>query len=139
MNVLVDTCIWSLAFRRKKQVQAPLQVIELIELIGEGRILMIGPVRQEILSGIREPTQFAALKEKLSAFPDIPIEQSDYENAADYFNRLKGKGIQASNTDFLICAIATRLKAAIFTLDKDFSLFKPYIDLFLYRPRTEGR
>ncbi|MFO7766132.1 MAG: hypothetical protein R6V33_06850 [Pelovirga sp.] len=52
MNVLVDTCIWSLALRRKKSEQDAV-VNELGELISEGRAQLIGPIRQELLSGIK--------------------------------------------------------------------------------------
>ena len=50
MKVLVDTSIWSLAFRRKKN-QAPEErklKEELIELVREVRATIIGPIRQEL-------------------------------------------------------------------------------------------
>jgi len=49
MKVLVDTCIWSLAFRRREQ-RDPLLIQELSALIRELRVQMIGPIRQELLS-----------------------------------------------------------------------------------------
>lgn len=54
---LVDTSVWSLALRRKT-IPANRFVDELNELIKERRVQMIGPIRQEILSGIRA-LQFA--------------------------------------------------------------------------------
>ena len=50
MKVLVDTSIWSLAFRRRNPVRDA-YVTELERLVEEMRIQMIGPIRQEILSG----------------------------------------------------------------------------------------
>lgn len=46
MKVLVDTCVWSLALRRRKQktTDEP-HVLELQELIKELRVQMIGPIR----------------------------------------------------------------------------------------------
>ena len=50
MRVLVDTCIWSLALRRKKQPGSSVEMVEFQELIEEVRVQLIGPIRQEILS-----------------------------------------------------------------------------------------
>ena len=48
-GVLVDTSIWSLAFRRSKPDEREVSVTnELISLIQELRIIIIGPVRQEL-------------------------------------------------------------------------------------------
>jgi hypothetical protein len=57
MMVLVDTPVWSLALRRKPDDLNPRQrqlTETLAELIREGRVQLLGPVRQELLSGIRE-------------------------------------------------------------------------------------
>src|ERR1700677_899568 len=40
------------------------------ELIENGLARLIGPIRQELLSGIREPAQFERLRDQLRAFPD---------------------------------------------------------------------
>jgi len=101
MKVLVDTCIWSLALRRNKQPDSNIEVIEFQELIEEVRVQLIGPIRQEILSGVKRKQQFSKLKKILSAFPDLPLASEDFELAAEYFNTLHSKGIQSSNTDFL--------------------------------------
>ncbi|HUK48606.1 MAG TPA: hypothetical protein VLW06_13475 [Terriglobales bacterium] len=56
MNVLVDTPVWSLALRRRRQVlssEESRMCNALAELIREGRVLMIGSIRQELLSGMR--------------------------------------------------------------------------------------
>ena len=102
MKVLVDTCIWSLALRRKKLSGPNIEVVEFQELIEEVRVQLIGPIRQEILSGVKRKQQFSELKKILSAFPDLPLASEDFELAAEYFNTLRRKGIQGSNTDFLI-------------------------------------
>jgi hypothetical protein len=83
-------------------------VHELRRIIPDHRVQMIGPIRQEILSGIRSESQFKKLQKHLESFPDLPAITKDYVTAANYFNRCRSKGIQGSNTDFLICAIANR-------------------------------
>lgn len=61
MKVLVDTCIWSLALRRNNPGSQFAHVDEFKELISEARVQLIGPVRQEILSGVRSERQFEQL------------------------------------------------------------------------------
>jgi hypothetical protein len=134
VNVLVDTSVWSLALRRARPVDSPV-VRELAELIREGRVVMIGPVRQEILSGIRDARQSRHLRLRLRAFPDATSETSDFEDAAHLFNRSRAAGIQGSNTDFLICAMALARGLAVFTTDADFIAYQRVCALDLHEPR----
>jgi predicted nucleic acid-binding protein len=136
MKVLVDTCIWSLALRRKKQPISNIEVVEFQELIEEVRVHLIGPIRQEILSGVKSKQQFSKLKKILSVFPDLPLASEDFELAAEYFNTLRSKGIQGSNTDFLICAVSTRNNMPIFSNDNDFNNYKKHIPITLHAPRV---
>lgn len=135
MKVIVDTSIWSLALRRSKDIENK-YVDELEELIKEVRAQLVGPVRQELLSGIKSEKQYKTLKKHLKAFKDLTIEQVDYELAAQYFNTARQKGIQGSNTDFLLCAISTRHRMPIFTADKDFINFQSVIPIELHKIRT---
>jgi predicted nucleic acid-binding protein len=135
MNVLVDTGVWSLALRRKQVSQDP-TVQELRELIREGRAHLIGPIRQEVLSGIRERAQFDRLRDRLREFPDLPIRTADHERAAEFFNLCRSRGVQGSNTDFVICAIAHRYDLAILATDGDFPLFAPLLPIQLHVPRA---
>ena len=43
---------------------------------------MIGLIRQELLSGIREQAQFEKVKSALALFLDEQIDTADYEHAA---------------------------------------------------------
>lgn len=134
MNVLVDTSVWSLALRRPAAHRSG-EAAELVELIREGRVAMIGAIRQEILSGIRAPEQYKKLRARLRAFGDESVDETDYEQAATCFNRCRAKGLQGSNTDFLICAVSMRRKLAILTTDKDFDGFARVLGFALHAPR----
>ena len=131
MNVLVDTSVWSLALRRNATGTAP-ELQELVELIGEGRVLMIGAIRQELLSGVRSAEQFKKLREALEAFPDMTLDPDDYVEAARCFNTCRGNGIQGSNTDFLICAVGARRKVPVLTTDRDFESFAKFLHFKLH-------
>ncbi len=121
MSVLVDTPIWSMLFRRRGPRSA--QVAQLRDLVERGQAQIIGPIRQEILSGMRTSEQFARVRDGLRAFPDIPLRESDFERAAEFYNLCRSKSIQGSNTDFLICAVAELNGLQILTTDKDFARF----------------
>jgi predicted nucleic acid-binding protein len=100
MKVLIDTSVWSLALRRKKEKLNEFEsniVNELAELISETRAIIIGPIRQEILSGINSSNQYNKLKSILRSFADFPINTVDYEKAAEFFNLCRDKGIQGSH------------------------------------------
>ena len=73
MKVLIDTSVWSLALRRRPRVENEEVVRELAALVDDGRVVMIGPVRQELLSGLRERAQFERLREHLRAFRDLEL------------------------------------------------------------------
>ena len=131
MRVLVDTSVWSLALRRTEQ-RPPREAAELRRLVADKLVEIIGPIRQEILSGVRDPAQFEQLEKHLAAFPDIPLLTEDYVAAARFFNTCRSKGIQGSNTDFLICAVAVRNDLAILTTDKDFQQFAKCLPIVLH-------
>jgi predicted nucleic acid-binding protein len=131
MKILVDTSVWSLALRRR-QVDLSPYIQELVKLINDMQVQMIGSIRQEILSGIKTEAHFDSVREHLRAFPDLPLVADDYEYAAELFNTLRGKGIQGSNTDFLICSVALRHSMPIFTTDNDFILFARHIPIKLH-------
>ena len=135
MKIIVDTCIWLIALGRKN-VEHNSYIDELRNLIEEIRVQLIGPIRQELLSGLKLKKQFDLLKLHLEAFEDIELEAEDYELAAEYFNAARKKGIQGSNTDFLICAISSRRKMPILTTDKDFTNFQSVFPVSLHAPRT---
>lgn len=135
MNALVDTSIWSLALRRRKRPPAP-EAVELAELIRGGGAKIIGPVRQELLSGVKGTAALQNLRQYLRAFPDLHLETDDFELAAEFFNRCRSRGIQGSNTDFLICAVAARRQQSVFTTDHDFAAFAKIIPVQLHMPRS---
>jgi predicted nucleic acid-binding protein len=136
MKVLVDTSVWSLALR--KNVDPDNKIIkELFELIHELRVAIIGPIRQEILSGISDQNKYEQLREKLKSFEDAPIETEHYEFAAQLFNQCRKKGIQGSHIDFLVCAVSIKNDFSIFTLDKDFEKYKNHINIKLYKIRND--
>ena len=138
MRVLVDTSVWSLALRRRHVSRGGLESKlgdELGELIREGRAGIIGPIRQELLSGLADDTQFGRLRDQLRAFPDEPLLSEDFESAGRISNRCRRAGLSGSPVDYLICAVSLRCTWAIFTTDNDFGQYSEVVPLELYTPR----
>ena len=132
MKVLVDTTIWSQAFRRRT-IAPTTEVTELKRLILDFQATLIGPIRQELLSGIAEPAQYRFLSGLMVPFANEAVIDSDYELAAEFFNKCRKKGLQGSNTDFLICAVGARKSMPIFTADNDFLYFAKWLPIALHK------
>ena len=130
MKVLVDTSVWSLALRRRSPAHPA--VDELRRLIVSGRAAIIGPIRQEVLSGLRDASAFERLRDRLGAFPDEALTTADYERAAECFNACRAKGLQGSNTDFLLCAVSVRHHMPLLTTDGDFPRYATVIPVALH-------
>lgn len=137
MKVLIDTSVWSQALRRQEATKGGLlesQVVDLLkELIHDGRVALLGPVRQELLSGVKTKEQFETLQKILSVFPDVSLSSADYELAAQSFNKCRQAGVQGSNTDFLICAVSMNRAWPVLSLDKDFERYQKSLPLSLYK------
>jgi predicted nucleic acid-binding protein len=129
VKVLVDTSVWSLVLRRRSPPRDDAIADELKRLIANYRVMMMGPIRQELLSGIRTRGQYDRLRERLRAFPDLRLQTDDYELAAGFFNRCRSEGPQGSNTDFLICAVAKRRATSVFTTDRDFEAYERILEV----------
>lgn len=122
MKVLVDACVWSLMLRRRnKSVLSPEEVsirASLTEAVENDRVVIIGPIRQEVLSGIKDQAQFAKLRAALAAFHDVPLTTVHYEEAARLFNLCRSRGVECGAIDILICAIAAQMRWSILTNDQ---------------------
>lgn len=135
MIVLVDTTIWSLALRRRSDQLSDIErrlLDEWMRLVRTGEAVLIGPIRQEVLSGIRESRVFAAIQEKLGAFRYPEVLPEDYDRAARFFNACRARGITGSAVDLLICAVAHRLDSPIFTTDIDFQHYSKHVRIRLH-------
>jgi predicted nucleic acid-binding protein len=130
-----DVPVGYIGFYAVKECPWPEQDLpeKMVSQVEESRVQMLGPIRQELLSGIASHAQFKKLKTHLLAFPDLLITTEDYELAAEYFNICRAKEIQGSAIDFLICAVASHHKLAIFTTDNDFIAYASKIPVMLHK------
>ena len=140
MDTLVDTSVWSLALRRKPEHLSSVEqsvVAELADLTDEGRVRLIGVVRQKLLSGVKNTRQYEELRLHLRVFLDEPIETQDYEGAARITNSCISKGIVAPIVDALICEVARARGWSIFSTDQDFEGYAQVVPIRLHEPRRK--
>ena len=110
-------------------------VSELSELVDEGRICLIGPIKQEILSAYKDKEKFDKIRENLESFENEKIIDEDYVSAARLYCECRSNGVQGSHIDFLICAVSLRTQYSIFTKDKDFLSYKSWLPIEIYESR----
>ena len=135
MNVLVDTSVWLLALRRQSPNLSPNEAMlksAFAELVNEGRVLIIGPIRQELLSGLREEAQFSRLRELLRSFPDLQLNTEAFERAAQMANQCSSRGLASTPTDMLICSMAYHAKVPIYSTDRDFHGYSKVLPVRLF-------
>src|SRR5581483_12409534 len=115
---MVDTSVWSLFLRRRRVdlSAAERRIVRTTrELVRDGHAVLIGVVRQELLSGIADQNRFEELRAHLQFFDDEPPDVADYEVAAQFDNHCRAVGVATSPADMLVCAMARRRNLWILT------------------------
>jgi predicted nucleic acid-binding protein len=139
--VRVDTPVWSLSLRRRAVDLSPQEreiTRSLYELIGRNEAQILGLTRQEVLSGIREDSQFQRIRDHLRDFKNVELESADYEDAAEFRNKCRRYGIAGSTVDVLLCATSLRREWEIFTTDHDFVHYSRIAPLRLFHLSMSG-
>ncbi len=135
--VIVDSSIWSLAFRRKNPAQLNTSERSLVggyqELVRALQVRIIGPIRQEILSGIRSTDTFRKMRDLMRAFPDEELTMVDYEYAAELSRSLSEVGLAYSAVGLIICSATIQRRWLLYTCDANFERYSRFLPLRLYR------
>ena len=118
--VLIDTSAWIDFFRGKQS--AVTDAVQLALQMGAARLC--GPVKAELLQGVRTKKEKLQLGVVFDAVENLPTQESDWEIAGQSLQQLRESGITLPLTDALIAAIAFRHKAQVLTLDQHFSHLK---------------
>jgi predicted nucleic acid-binding protein len=121
MTLLVDTSVWSLAFRRD-QKSTVLQVSALRNALeGDDMVVTTGLVLQELLQGFAGPRARNDLIERFAALPLISPDRQDHIDAADLRNTCRRAGIQLGTIDALLAQLCIRHDLILLTTDNDFA------------------
>jgi predicted nucleic acid-binding protein len=122
VTLLVDTSVWSLAFRRDIDSGVP-QVQALRSALGGGEaIVTTGLVLQELLQGFAGPRARQAIVQRFEALPLLVPDRTDHVDAAELRNRCRRAGVQMGTIDALIAQLCLRHELMLLTTDGDFVL-----------------
>jgi predicted nucleic acid-binding protein len=125
VTLLVDTSVWSLAFRRDAPRDTP-EVAALRRGLELGHPLATtGLVLQELLQGFTGPRAREQIIESFSALPFLVPERNDHIGAAGLRNRCRRAGVQVGTIDALLAQLCLRYDLALLTTDKDSSGLRP--------------
>ena len=132
MSLLVDTSVWSLAFRRDAQAQVPEVLAPRNALLGTNQVFSTGLVLQELLQGFSGPKARDNIVERFAAFAFVEPDRQDYIDAAEARNICRRRGVQIGTIDALLIQLARRYDLAILTTDHDFRLAAAHVPFRLW-------
>lgn len=120
MTLLVDTSVWSLAFRRDVASGAP-EVSTLRHALDRGEsIVTTGLVLQELLQGFAGPRARKDIIDRFTALPLLTPDRQDHIAAAELRNRCRRAGVQIGTIDALLAQLCIRHELTLLTTDNDF-------------------
>jgi len=129
VNVLVDTSVWSLAFRRDTPPDTPEMKTLLRCLERQDILFTTGIILQELLQGFRGPKQRERLIEQFFNLPLIVPDLTDHIAAAELQTTCRQKGVQVGTIDALLAQLAMVNKLELLTSDRDFTLISRHLPL----------
>ena len=132
MSLLVDTSVWSLAFRRDGQPGVPEVSALRVALQGAEQVFTTGLVLQEVLQGFAGPKNRDQLVERLSALAFLQPDKQDHIAAAEIRNVCRRRGIQIGTIDALLIKLCQRYELTLLTTDKDFQAASQQVEFRLW-------
>ncbi len=135
MIVVIDSSVWSFILRRRLPDASNPWVHAFREHVsGDDAIVLLGPILQELLSGLRWPRDFERLLKALDPFPLVPLERGTHILAARISNQCRRRGVQTTAGDCLIAAGCVEYGYPLLTADQDFARIARHCDLRLLPP-----
>ena len=120
MTLLVDTSVWSLAFRREQAPDIPPVGALWRALEGDEIVVTTGLVLQELLQGFAGPRARTDIVERFATLPFVGPDRQDHIEAAALRNACRRAGIQLGTIDALLAQLCIRHKLTLLTTDNDF-------------------
>lgn len=119
-RLLVDTSVWSLAYRRDAPLDVP-QVAALRSALVDGEYVAVtGMVLLELLRGFIPPRAQERILTDLAPLELIEPTRNDYVEAARLANTCRQTGIQVGSVDALLAQLAIANDLELLTTDRDF-------------------
>lgn len=106
---------------------------------GGDEIVVVGPVIQELLSGVKDTATFAHLEAEMGLIPLLELHRRTYAAAARLTNRCQQGGFQPSPVDALIAAACLEHGCPLLTADGHFLEIACHCELFVLPPLGRAR
>jgi hypothetical protein len=132
VSLLVDTSVWSLAFRRDGPLDAPEVDALRAALLGAEQVVTTGLVLQEVLQGFAGPKNRDELVVRLSVLAFLQPDKQDHIAAADIRNACRRRGVQIGTIDALLIQLCQRYDLTLLTTDQDFHAASQHVDVRLW-------
>ena len=121
MRLLVDTSVWSLAFRNNAPSTLP-KIRRLAQALREGeQVFTTGLVLQELLQGFPDDEARDLILERFSVLPHGVPDGRDYVDAAELRRRLASEGLRIGTIDALLAQLCLRHDLTLLTTDLAFN------------------
>lgn len=133
MTLLVDTSVWSLAFRRDRAGPSPeVDALKSALEVGE-TVVTTGLVLQELLQGFACPRDRTKIVDRFGALPLLTPDRQDHIEAAEIRNRCRRAGVQIGTIDAILAQLCVRHDLTLLTTDKDFIHAAAHMPLRLWK------
>jgi predicted nucleic acid-binding protein len=132
VSLLVDTSVWSLAFRRDEQ--ASTQAVEVLRTALEGadQVFTTGLVLQELLQGFSGPKSRNQLIERFAALAFLQPDREDHIEAAEVRNACRRNGVQIGTIDAVLIQLCLRHDLVLLSTDNDFRSASKHVKFRLW-------
>ena len=133
MSLLVDTSVWSLAFRRDTDAATPEVSTLQHALDGADQVFTTGLVLQELLQGFSGPKARTQLIDRFSALGFLQPNREDHIEAAEVRNTCRRHGVQIGTIDAILIQLSLRHDLVLLSSDKDFVSASKHVKFRLWR------
>lgn len=120
MSLLVDTSVWSLAFRRDSDAALPEVKTLQHALEGADQVFTTGLVLQELLQGFAGPKARRQLIERFAALGFLQPDREDHIEAAEVRNACRRSGVQIGTIDAVLIQLCLKHDLVLLSSDNDF-------------------
>ena len=131
MNLLPDTSVWSLAFRR--DTPAGDEVKTLTRSLAEDSVVTTGLVLQELLQGFSAPKMREGILERFASLRYLVPDETDHVHAAELRNLCRRNGVQIGTIDALLAQLCIRHDMVMLSADRDFVHAARHCPLVVWR------
>jgi predicted nucleic acid-binding protein len=134
--VLIDTSVW-IPFLRKSPPRSVKNEVDL--LLVEDRVAIFPMIRLELLGGTKSTKEFERLGSRLDALHQIPVDEANWNMAAELAFKLRQRGKAIPYTDILVGSAAILADLLLLHADRHFDLMAEDTDLRVRSLASAGK